>query len=241
MISRPRVFSNPDQISEKAIFHLHGQRDGFVLLNTRAEVTKHRGHIQPVFEDAHKGRIWIVVGYSGENDGIRSAREGQNLRVWPVLDRLWSKAAEARRRQADWGGSRCSLYRWMGCGRLLCHARSKASVLSAAIRHPAFLTSKGDVLDVDRLQRSRNDSDDAPDFRQSRFDVASVVRPQLDSLIRSREQALSAEYFFLSGEYERAAHRLEKASEDALASDADTYGSSILMLGDRVAFRCQGR
>jgi hypothetical protein len=64
-----RIF-NPDQISEKAIFHLHGQRDGFVLLNTRAEVTKHRGHLQPVFEDAHKGRIWIVVGYSGENDPV---------------------------------------------------------------------------------------------------------------------------------------------------------------------------
>ena len=48
---------NPDQVSEKAIFHLHGQRDGFVLLNTRSEVTKHRHHIKPVFDDAHKGRV----------------------------------------------------------------------------------------------------------------------------------------------------------------------------------------
>ena len=61
---------NPDQVSEKAIFHLHGQRDGFVLLNTRSEVTKHRNHIKPVFDDAHKGRVWIVVGYSGENDPV---------------------------------------------------------------------------------------------------------------------------------------------------------------------------
>jgi hypothetical protein len=35
-------------------------------LNTRSEVTKHRNHIKPVFEDAHKGRVWIVVGYSGD-------------------------------------------------------------------------------------------------------------------------------------------------------------------------------
>ena len=53
-----RIF-NPDQVSEMAIFHLHGQRDGFVLLNTRSEVAKHRNHIKPVFDDAHKGRVWI--------------------------------------------------------------------------------------------------------------------------------------------------------------------------------------
>jgi NAD-dependent SIR2 family protein deacetylase len=45
---------NPDQVSEKSIFHLHGQRDGFVLLNTREEVNKHRRYVKPVFEDAHK-------------------------------------------------------------------------------------------------------------------------------------------------------------------------------------------
>jgi len=52
----------PDQVSKQAIFHLHGQRDGFVLLNTAAEVRKHHKHIKPVFEDAHSGRVWIVVG-----------------------------------------------------------------------------------------------------------------------------------------------------------------------------------
>ena len=41
-----------------------------MLLNTRSEVTKHRNHIKPVFDDAHKGRVWIVVGYSGENDPV---------------------------------------------------------------------------------------------------------------------------------------------------------------------------
>ena len=40
----------------------------------------------------------------------------------------------------------------------------------------------------------RNDSDNAADFRRSRFDVVSVVRPQLENLIRSREQSLSAEH-----------------------------------------------
>ena len=56
----------------------------------------------------------------------------------------------------------------------------------------------------------RNDIEDAPNFRQSRFDVASVVRPHLDNLIQSREQSLSAEYHFLAGEYERVVTLFEK-------------------------------
>ena len=60
----------PDQVSRQAIFHLHGQRDGFVLLNTAAEVQSHRKHLRPVFADAERGRAWIVVGYSGENDPV---------------------------------------------------------------------------------------------------------------------------------------------------------------------------
>jgi hypothetical protein len=67
-------------------------RDGFVLLNTCEEVNKHRRYVKPVFEDARKGRIWIVVDYSGEND--------------PVLDLLanvrtfeYGLAMERRRRR----------------------------------------------------------------------------------------------------------------------------------------------
>ena len=230
-----RVF-NPDQISEKAIFHLHGQRDGFVLLNTRAEVTKHRSHIQPVFEDARKGRIWIVVGYSGEND--------------PVFDLL------AKVKTFEYG-----LY-WIGYGpkppkhvedNLLGEGRGAHFIggwdaddffvtLAQKLQcfPPRFVTQpfshlKATFSMLTDYSAPRNDSDDAPDFRQSRFDVASVVRPQLDNLIRSREQSLSAEFFFLSGEYERAVASFGKKPLKTLSpSDADTFGWSLLMLGDRL-------
>ena len=230
-----RVF-NPDQLSEKAIFHLHGQRDGFVLLNTRAEVTKHRGHIQPVFDDAHKGRIWIVVGYSGEND--------------PVFDLL------AKVETFEYG-----LY-WIGYGstppkhvaeKLLGEDRGAHFIggwdaddffvtLAQKLQcfPPRFVTQpfthlKATFSMLTDYSAPRNDGNDAPDFRQSRFDVASVVRPQLENLIRSREQSLSAEYFFLSGEYERAVASFGKKPIKELAvGDADTYGWSLLMLGDRL-------
>jgi tetratricopeptide (TPR) repeat protein len=80
----------------------------------------------------------------------------------------------------------------------------------------------------------RNDIEDAPNFRQSRFDVASVVRPQIDNLIQSRERSLSAEYHFLAGEYERVIALFEKKSVKKLSpEDAATYGWSLLELGDR--------
>lgn len=63
-------FLNPADIPRKAVFHLHGQRAGFVLMNTEEECRKHSERLGPVFEDAGRGRVWIVVGYSGENDPV---------------------------------------------------------------------------------------------------------------------------------------------------------------------------
>lgn len=60
----------PADIPDKALFYLHGQRSGFVLLNTREEVASHSIRLGPVFEDAGRGRMWIVVGYSGDNDPV---------------------------------------------------------------------------------------------------------------------------------------------------------------------------
>jgi Tfp pilus assembly protein PilF len=57
-------------IPDQAVFYLHGQRTGFVLMNTEEDMEKHSKLLGPVFEDAGSGRVWIVVGYSGENDPV---------------------------------------------------------------------------------------------------------------------------------------------------------------------------
>ena len=61
---------NPALIYDKAIFHLHGQRAGFIMLNTQKEMGNNKKQLAPVFEDAGRGRTWIVVGYSGQNDPV---------------------------------------------------------------------------------------------------------------------------------------------------------------------------
>lgn len=60
----------PEHVPNKAIFHLHGQHTGFVMLHDDEETRKFSEGLGPVFKDASRGRLWIVVGYSGENDPV---------------------------------------------------------------------------------------------------------------------------------------------------------------------------
>jgi hypothetical protein len=64
-----RLFE-PAQIADPAVFYLHGQRTGFVLLNTKQECEDLSNLLEPVFHDATQGRVWLVAGYSGENDPV---------------------------------------------------------------------------------------------------------------------------------------------------------------------------
>ncbi len=60
----------PGEAAELSVFYLHGQRDGFVLLNTEEEINEHSEKIKNVFQDVSRGRSWIIIGYSGENDPV---------------------------------------------------------------------------------------------------------------------------------------------------------------------------
>ena len=59
-----------EQLPDKAVFHLHGQRNGFSLLNDPHELAQHRQVVEPLFQHAREGRTWIVCGYSGDNDPL---------------------------------------------------------------------------------------------------------------------------------------------------------------------------
>lgn len=60
----------PEFIADQSVFYLHGQHTGFVLLNTDSEVRRFSELLEPVFTDSVHGRVWIVAGYSGENDPV---------------------------------------------------------------------------------------------------------------------------------------------------------------------------
>jgi hypothetical protein len=60
----------PERVREKAVFHLHGQRDGFLQLHGREELATLESIIGQVIRDSALGRTWIVIGYSGLNDPV---------------------------------------------------------------------------------------------------------------------------------------------------------------------------
>lgn len=59
-----------DDLPDKAIFHLHGQQNGFSLLNSPSELASHKKNIRPLIERVRETRTWIVCGYSGLNDPL---------------------------------------------------------------------------------------------------------------------------------------------------------------------------
>ena len=60
------------ELPDLAVFHLHGQRNGFSLLNDPDELAQHARQLKPLFDHARERRLWIVVGYSGEADPLLS-------------------------------------------------------------------------------------------------------------------------------------------------------------------------
>jgi hypothetical protein len=59
-----------DYVRDHAVFHLHGQRDGFVQLHRNDEVDALAEAIEPLFDDTARNRCWVVIGYSGDNDPV---------------------------------------------------------------------------------------------------------------------------------------------------------------------------
>ncbi|NJO55280.1 MAG: hypothetical protein HC834_01805 [Rhodospirillales bacterium] len=59
-----------DFVRDRAVFHLHGQRDGFVQLHQEPEVRALAKAIEPLFDDTTRDRTWLVIGYSGANDPV---------------------------------------------------------------------------------------------------------------------------------------------------------------------------
>jgi tetratricopeptide (TPR) repeat protein len=227
---------NPDQVSERSVFHLHGQRDGFILLNTREEVNRHRRYIKPAFEDAHKGRIWIVVGYSGENDPVFDLLAGVDTFEYGLYWIGFGKAppAHVAKRLLTSGRGTHFLGDWDADDFFVSLAQKLGCFPPRFVTKP-FSHLKSMFSMIKDYKAPRNDPEDEQVFRQSRFDIAAVIRPQLDKLIASQEGSLFAEYHFLAGEYERVIALFGKRPFKTLSNEErDTYGESQLILGNRL-------
>jgi len=58
------------RVAKPAVFYLHGQHHGFVMLHSEEECAKHYENLGGMFSDTDRDRVWIVIGYSGYNDPV---------------------------------------------------------------------------------------------------------------------------------------------------------------------------
>ena len=59
---------SPPKVALPAVFYLHGQHSGFIQLHTPHDFQRYGEALEPVIKDTDQQCVWIVVGYSGEND-----------------------------------------------------------------------------------------------------------------------------------------------------------------------------
>ncbi len=59
-----------ERIASPALFYLHGQAEGVVVLNTPGELSEYRARIGPVVSAGLQGRTVVVVGYKGLDDPL---------------------------------------------------------------------------------------------------------------------------------------------------------------------------
>ena len=112
-----------EDLPEKAVFHLHGQRNGFSLLNDPGELRQHREIVEPLFEHAREGRVWVVCGYSGQNDPlfelIQQCRRYEYALYWIGYDK--TPPSHLLPLMAEPDRSRCHYLHYDGADKFFLH------------------------------------------------------------------------------------------------------------------------
>lgn len=68
-LASTKIF-RPEMVFEKSVLHLHGQHTGFILCNTKEETSEQKQNLKSLFDEIKKNSLWIIVGYSGDNDAL---------------------------------------------------------------------------------------------------------------------------------------------------------------------------
>lgn len=206
-------------IPDQAVFYLHGQRTGFVLMNTDEDMQKHSQLLGPVFEDAGSGRVWIVVGYSGENDpvfqhladvprfdnGLYWIGYGDREPADHVRDQLLTQDKDAFYTKGyDADSFFVSLTQKLGIFPPNLIARPFTYLQDALTRITPF-TDPGQAFDDDVMRTPRDWILRAIDqFETPGWDIIiQGGRPQLDDQKRSGLLAVAARYLLMQGRYDQ--------------------------------------
>ncbi len=226
----------PADVPGEAVFHLHGQRSGFVLLNTSSEFDGHEERLRPLFADATRGRVWIVVGYSGETDPVFN-----HLADTDCFDRglywIGYKDAEPGKHLRD----------------KLLTERKHAYYVSGYDADTFFikLTQELDIFPPDfiskpftHLDRCMGMLTDFPmDGSNTTTDVTAKAREWINAAIRDHEladnQTARANEFVMAGEYDKLAEMASELTDKSPEELQDIVPWGSVLMGN--AFLAQAK
>jgi hypothetical protein len=166
----------PEHIPRKAVFHLHGQRTGFVLLNTDDEVGKHSERLGPLFKTGGgQGMDRRRVQWR-KRPRVHASCRRIGIRVRPLLGGVQGqRAVSPCPRTASPAGEVGFLRRWVRRRWVLRGASPSPGCVSSRVRAPALLTpdraaqaGRGIHADWERSGRRCARKTTAPDRRRRR-------------------------------------------------------------------------
>ncbi len=224
----------PAYTSQKAIFHLHGQHTGFVLLHDPGEVDRLSEAIAPLFEDAGRGRLWLVVGYSGESDPVFK----HLAQVKRFDERLYwvgyKENPPATHVANDLLGSDKSAYFVTGYD-----ADDFFAVLGQELKvfPPAFVEKPF----THSLQQLETLTSYCLPNETSQIDVCGATRALLQGAIRDIEEGIQgktllAQHFLLAGEYDRV---IELQSDDMPPSLVENVAWAFILQANQLSAQAE--
>ena len=242
-------------IPEQAVFYLHGQRTGFVLMNSEEDVTKHSTLLGPVFDDAGSGRVWIVVGYSGQNDPVfnhlAAIPRFDNGLYWignrdhepasHVREQLLTQDRDAFFTKGfDADSFFVSLTRALGIFPPDVVARP-FTYLQRTMAHIAPFTDPGQTFEDDVMRTPRDwilsaiDQFEAPAWEI----IVRGGRPQMEVERRPALLAVAARYLLMQGHYDQVIAFRKDFDESPSAVLGDVLSMAYVMQGNRLLDRAK--
>ena len=242
-------------IPDQAVFYLHGQRTGFVLMNTEEDVTKHSTLLGPVFDDAGSGRVWIVVGYSGQNDPVFNHLAGiprfDNGLFWigyrdqepasHVLEQLLTQDKDAFFTKGfDADSFFVSLTQALGIFPPDVVARP-FTYLQRTMAHIAPFTDPGQTFEDDVMRTPRDWILSAIDqFETPAWEIIiRGGRPQMEVEKRPALLSVAARYLLMQGHYEQVLAFRKDFDESPSARLGDVLSMAYVMQGNQLLDRAK--
>ena len=216
-------------IPKRAVIYLHGQRTGFVLMNTDEDLEHHSTLLAPVFEDAGSGRLWIVVGYSGESDPVFNHLAGvdgfDNGLFWIGYEDN-DPSPDVRRRLLDADKS-AFFTRGFDADRFFIELTQKLGIFPPQfIDHPFnHLDTMLEMLAPYPLGKEEDDQDVTKQARAAIQEAATTYDSQ-------HTPAAEAQAFLMAGKYDDVIALGEENREDLSPEFADTFSWASVLQGN---------